>query len=213
MKILKKPEERDEPSGGWLHSKIRKEVINLCKNVKGRLIEVGCGEGLFITKLAVSNSRLEIYGLDNNIDKILAAQRRCQEKKLKNIKLIYSDGVDFPSRNESFDMIVCINTFVNINSIDTVIQVLTQMTRVCKKGGRIIFDLRNSLNPLIKLKYKLAPYYDATIREEKLPLNTYNPKCIEEILGKLNLKIINKIFIGFPKNILAPIVIIEAERC
>lgn len=210
---VSKFKEKDEPSGGWWHSRVRQEAANLCQKYQGRVLEVGCGEGLFLTKLALLNPQLEITGVDSNINKLLKTEERGKESKLKNIKLIYADAVDMPFDDNYFDGVVCINTFFNMQSIDMVNQALAEIARVCKKGGKIIFDFRNALNFLLRLKYKLAPYYDVTVKEQKLPLNTYSPKQIKEILKNLNFRVINKKYIGFPGNILSPIIMIEAEKC
>ena len=213
-KKISNSKERGEYSAGvWPH-RIRQKVINLCREYKGgKLLEVGCGEGLFILNLATANPQLEIVGIDNNISGLLSTREKCENKKFKNVKLIYADAVNLPINDEYFDCLVCINTFLNLESIKVVNHILGQMARVCKKKGKIFFDFRNSLNPFLRLKYKLAPYYDSTIEENKLPLNTYYPKDIEDILRKLNFKIINRIYIGFPLKMLAPIIIIEAEKC
>jgi ubiquinone/menaquinone biosynthesis C-methylase UbiE len=205
--------EKDEPSGGWWHRRVRQEAVNLCQKYKGRVLEVGCGEGLFLANLAILNPRIEIVGIDNNINKLSKAKERCAINKLNNIELIDANALGIPFSDEYFDGTVCINTFFNMQSIEIVNQALAEIARVCKKGGKIIFDFRNSLNPFLRLKYKFSPYYDATVKEDKLPLNTYNPKDMEKVLSKLNLTIMNKIYIGFPGNILSPIIMIEAEKC
>ena len=149
--ISKNPEEKDAPSAGWLHSKVRQEVENLCLVCQGKLLEVGCGEGLFITKLASINSAIQIFGVDNDIKKLQDAKSKSEEKRLGNIKLIYADAINLPFPDDYFDGVVCINTFVNLKSILIVNQVLEQMARVCKKKGKIFFDFRNSLNLFINL--------------------------------------------------------------
>lgn len=205
--------EKNEPSAGIWHNTVRRNVVDLCLNHKGRLLDVGCGEGLFIVNLAALNPRLEIYALDNDINKLSSAREKCEKKKLSRVKFIHADALDIPAGCGYFDRVICINTFFNVKSIDAVSRILEQISRVCKSKGRIIFDFRNSLNPFLPLKYKLAPYYDATVKENNLPLNAYNPKKIDGILEKLNLKILNRIPVGFPLKTLAPVVIIEAEKC
>ena len=207
------PEERDEPSGGVWHRRVRREVINLCRMQSGRLLEVGCGEGLFIANLAAVNAQLEICGVDNNTDKLQKAKKWCEDNGLKKVKFLYTDALNLPAEDGWFDCVVCINTFFNVESINTVNRILGQIARVCKNKGRIVFDFRNSLNPFLRLKYKLAPHYDPTVKEYNLPLNTYSPKDIDDILKRLNLTVLNRKYIGFPLKFLAPIVIIEAEKC
>jgi len=211
--ITAKSEEKGEASSGFWPSGTRRQVEQICKKAEGKLFEIGCGEGLFILTLATANPQLEIVGVDKNIDRLLSAREKCESKKLKNVKFIYTNAINLSIKDKCFDYAVCINTLYNFKSIEIVGQVLEQMARVCKKKGRVIFDFRNSLNPLVRLKYKLAPYYDLTVKKSKLPLNTYHPKDIENILRKLNFRIINRIYIGFPVKILAPVIIIEAEKC
>lgn len=212
-KKTSKVEERGEPSAGVWHNRVRQEVIDLCQKSKGRLLEVGCGEGLFLANLALDNSQLDVFGVDNHMSDLLRTKRRGEKKESGNIRLVHGDAMNLPFGDGSFDRIVCVNTFFNMESIDAVRHALEQMARVCKKKGRITFDFRNSANPFVRLKYKLAPCYDPTIREQGLPLNTYSIKHIREILDGLNLKIVSKTCVGFPVKALAPIIIMEAEKC
>ena len=208
-----KVEEKGQPSAGVWHNKIREETMRICEDYKGRFLEVGCGEGLFIAQLAAFNSQLEITGVDNNIEKLSDAEEKCEAEQCKNVRIVHADATKLPFESEYFCNIVCINVLLNLESMNLANNILAEISRVCKKGGRLIFDFRNSLNLLLRLKYKLAPYYDITVKEQKLPLNTYGLKQIERLLDELGLKIINRIYLGFPYNKFAPIVIIEAEKC
>ena len=112
--------------------------------------------------------------------------------------------------SDFFDAIVCINVFFNMDSLKSIELALKEMKRSCKNTGRIIFEFRNSANPLLKIKYKLARYYDGTVRD--LHLNTYDPAQIEEILNNLDLIVTRKKFIGFPVPRIAPVIMIEAKK-
>jgi len=207
------PQEKGEPSAGVWHSRVRAEVIDLCRWQNGKLLEVGCGEGLFMANLTAVNPQLKICGIDNNIDKLQKAKKKFENNELKKAEFLYADALNLPVKNNCFDCVVCINTFFNIGSIGTVSRILQQIVRVCKNKGRIIFDFRNSLNPFLRIKYKLAPYYDQTVKECNLPLNTYSPEDIDDILKKLNLTILKKSYIGFPLKFLAPVIVVEAKKC
>lgn len=192
---------------------IRDKVLSLCKNKQGRLLEIGCGQGWFITDAKINNQKFELFGIDKDDYKLKKAQEKCRALGLKNISLIYADALNPPFKESYFDIIVCINTFVNLESIDIVDKMLQKMQRLCKKGGRIYFEFRNSLNLMLWFKYKLAPFYDITIKKDRLPLNTYRIKEIDKILDKLNFKINKKIYLGLPPKLFAPVIIIEAEKC
>lgn len=149
--------------------------------------------------------------MDNDTMQLKKSEERCKDMHLKNINLSLQDATGLSFQNEFFDAVICINVFINMNSLDLVKRTLTAMRRVCKKSGRIIFELRNSLNPIVLLKYNLAPYYDETLK--KVPPSAYSQKQIESIIKDLNLKVKRKIFIGMPMfRTFAPIILIEAER-
>ena len=204
------PEERGEYSSGYWQDRVRRESLGLCKDAGGRLLEAGCGEGLFLAELALGNKDIEIYGIDNRKEILEEAGRRFKENGIKNVILSRVDAGSLPFEDCYFDTVVCINVIFNLESLDAVKKVISEITRVGKKGGRVIFDFRNSRNPFLYFKYKLAPYYDPTVRN--LPLNTYSLKVIHRLLGKAGLKIISRKTVGFPIDAVAPIIILETEK-
>lgn len=205
LRTTSKPGEKGEYSGGYLQDRVRQEALRLCRGAKGRVLEVGCGEGFFLAQLATQNSGLEMWGIDDDESRLEAASNRLQNANLSSqdaAKLSFEDGY--------FDIAVCINVLFNMKSIEYVKETLAEMVRVCKKSGSIIFDFRNSMNPLLCIKYKFAKYYDDTVKE--LPLRTYSLSEIEQILNGLNMKITAKRFIGLRSRFLAAAVIIEAKK-
>ncbi|MCP4650960.1 MAG: methyltransferase domain-containing protein [PVC group bacterium] len=211
-KVIAKADEKDQPSGGVWPNIVRKEVLKMCADKQGKLIAVGCGEGLFISQLGANNPKFSLTGLDNNKIKLEEAKRKCQERGL-NVDAIHGDATHMPFSAGYFDTIVCINVVLNLPSIEIVQSIIKEISRVCAVGGRFVFDFRNACNPAVNLKYKLAPYYDETVKRDNLSLNTYTYKDIERILVENNFKIISRKYSGFPCNSFAPIIILEAEKC
>ncbi|MDP2906073.1 MAG: class I SAM-dependent methyltransferase [Candidatus Omnitrophota bacterium] len=209
--LMSRPDEKGEYSAGYWQRQVREAALMLCQRLRqGRVLEVGCGEGLFLQALARQNAGLEIWGVDNNNARLESAGKRLCRDKFKDIHLALQRAEDLDFRDEYFDLVICINVFFNLPSTEVMKQVLGEIKRVCRKSGRVIFDFRNADNPLLNLKYKLAPYYDSTVRD--LPLKTYRPREIEMILKDLNFRILNKRFIGLALKRYAPIIIIEAEK-
>ena len=62
--VTSRPEEAGEYSAGYWPDKVRRSALDLCAHKRGRILDVGCGEGLFLSKLALSNSGAEIWGID-----------------------------------------------------------------------------------------------------------------------------------------------------
>lgn len=207
-RLASPPGEREEYSRGYWQHRIRQEALKLCAGLnEGKVLEVGCGEGIFLNQLAAQNPCLEIWGVDNNADRLKKAEERRRNKKV-NLSLQDASALSFD--NEFFDAIVCINVFFNMDSLKSVERALGEMKRSCKKAGRIIFEFRNSANSLLKIKYKLARYYDGTVND--IHLNTYDLAQIEEILNNLGMSITRKKFVGFPIRQIAPVIMIEAKK-
>lgn len=204
-----RPEEKGEYSSGYWQDMIRQNAKDMCKSHEGRLLEVGCGEGLFLAQAIAAFPDCEIWGVDA-WQEILTKARKRIEGLRPGAVIMKSDAASLPFENAFFDTVVCINVLFNMESIEKVRCALKEMSRVCKPGGRIVFDFRNSLNPLLVAKYKLARYYDSTVRD--LHLNTYNPKHIRAILSDLHLEIVEERSLFLPVKTFSPIIMIEAVK-
>ena len=205
LKLTSAPGEKGEYSSGYLQDRIRKEALALCNNATGRLLEIGCGEGLFLAQIAEQNRNIEVWGIDNDDARLKAAALR-----LPNVNLSRCDAADLFFKDGYFDTVICINVLFNMRSIDEVKRTLKEMKRVCKRYGCMIFDFRNSLNPLLFIKYRLAGYYDDTLKG--LPLKTYSPKEIESVLKELGMTAVKKRFVGFNSRFFAAAIVVEAKN-
>lgn len=207
---LAKADERGEYSAGVWQNAVRAKVIALSADAKGKLLEVGCGEGLLLLKLASLEPKLDIYGIDIWNEILVKAQSKLDKNNIHNVKLSQADATKLPFNDNFFDTVVCINVFFNLPSEVMVKQSLQEISRIVKKEGKFILDIRNSLNPLLFLKYKFAKYYDPTVKD--LPLRTYSYKKIADYLKQNNFEVIRKIAVGFPENCFAPIFVVEAKK-
>jgi len=203
-------EERGQYSAGYWPGRVRQETIRLCGGLKGSLLEVGCGEGLFLADLANKNQELRISGVDNWNEMVIKARERIKKLGISNVEVSCLASQKLPFLDNSFDVVVCINTLLNLHSINEVIQTIQELSRVVKKGGKVILDIRNSLNPIVLLKYKLAKYYDSTL---KVPVEAYRFKVLQDILNDSGLSIKKKSPVGAGGSLLAPIIIIQSEKC
>ena len=204
LRLASAPGEKGEYSGGYLQDRIRKEALALCHNAKGRLLEIGCGEGLFLAQITEKNRKLEVWGVDNNNERLKAAALR-----LRSINLSHQDAAKLSFEDGYFDTVICVNVLFNMRSLEEVKRVIKEMKRICKRDGSMIFDFRNSLNPLLSIKYRLARYYDDTLKG--LPLKTYSPKEIESVLKELGMAAVKERFIGFNSRFLAAAIVVEAK--
>jgi ubiquinone/menaquinone biosynthesis C-methylase UbiE len=206
-RLVSKPQERGQYSSGVWQDKIRQAALKLCVQAPNRLLEVGCGEGLFLAQVFEVNPRIGLWGVDNSSARISQAKLRLAGK---NAYLSVEDATNLPFNDGYFDVAICVNVFFNMPSIEVVKKTLSQMKRVVKDDGRLIFDFRNSQNPLLALKYKLAPIYDPTVRD--LPLKTYSLDQVSKVLKEIGLKIVSQDYFGASCKSWAPIILIEARK-
>lgn len=210
LRVTSRFDEKGEYSAGYWNRKIRRKAIELCAGRNGRFLEVGCGEGLFLTELALQRPVDEIWGVDNDLGRVKKAEEKTAEKGIKNIKLSQQNAQGLSFESDYFDTIVCINVLFNMGSLLEVKKSFDEIARVCKRGGSVIFDFRNSLNIFMKIKYLFAKYYDETVKN--LPLVTYRQTEINDILESVGLKIIDTIYMTPFLNKFSPIIIIRAGK-
>jgi ubiquinone/menaquinone biosynthesis C-methylase UbiE len=209
-RLVSRPQERGIYSAGYWMGKVRKNTVALCASDAGDVLEIGCGDGLFLSELAMVNQQAHLFGIDNLPERLAGAEERLKHYGLKGIQLYLGDAQHMPFPNDHFGTVVCINLLLNLPTLDVVRAFMKEMRRVTSTGGRIIFDIRNAANPLLAWKYRLAPLYDHTIKN--LPLRAYRLRDIEEVLSEMGLSVRNKTAIGFPWTALAPVILIEAEN-
>jgi ubiquinone/menaquinone biosynthesis C-methylase UbiE len=207
---LSRSDEKGEYSAGvWQHA-VRAEVVSLLKEAKGRFLEVGCGEGLLLVKLAKDNPSLDIHGIDIWENILERAKDKIKNENIGDIKLLQADATGLPFNDDFFDSAACINVLFNLPSEETVKKTLQEIARVVRTKGSVILDIRNKQNPFLYFKYKFAKYYDKTVKD--LPLRTYSYNKISQLLDECGFLIEKKIEIGFPYNRFAPIFVIKAIR-
>ena len=198
-----------ELSSGFLSDRIREKTILASASRPGSVLEVGCGEGMFLSQ-ATRYKKRGLWGIEPIYEMIAQAKERLSTDGCGEPVLISGRGECLPFRNEAFDTVVCVNTFHNLASIADLHKIAKDMARVCKKKGCIILDIRNSLNPAMFLAYRFATIYDPSCK--MLPLNTYSIFAIQRLLKGLGLNVEKKTPVFFPFTILAPAMVIQARK-
>jgi ubiquinone/menaquinone biosynthesis C-methylase UbiE len=206
-KIITRKDEQNQYSGGFWPRLIRDTAADMLKGYTGRIAELGCGEGIFLEKALRNNPSATIYGIDS-WDEILQ-KAKARLNNAPNAVFIHSDARSSGVENSFLDYVFCLNTIYNLNSVEDIKSLFTEVKRILKPGGRFIFDIRNSLNPIIALQYKFVKFYDPGIT---VPLRAYRIGYIEQILNDSGFKTVDKVKIGAPKNMFVPAVIFVAEK-
>ncbi|NQZ07704.1 MAG: class I SAM-dependent methyltransferase [Algicola sp.] len=105
-----------------------------------QLLELGCGPGLF--SLSVAKRNIDITAVDRSDKMIKVAQanaQRCEESKA-NITFVEGDAKALKFENEQFDCVIGASL---LNVVKPPEEVLSEMMRVLKVGGKLSFLVPN----------------------------------------------------------------------
>ena len=171
--LVEKEEEREEASGGFLPYRVRKKTISLISEA-GKILDIGCGEGLLLNKINYPNK--SVYGIDPWELVLKKAQKR------SSAALFLGNAKFLPFKSNNFDEVSILNLLYNLPNKSAMRIILREALRVCKRGGRILFDYRNRTNPLIWFGYRTISLHDPDIT---IPVNAYMRKEIYNLLRSL----------------------------
>ncbi len=116
--------------------------LGLLGAVDGQLLlDVGCGTGRGFQDLARSGARL--VGSDGSVDMLGQAARVYPAGQSPLLAAAYAQHLPFASN--SFDAVVSLN-FLHLFSVETQRQMVQEMKRVVKPGGRLVLEFDNALH-------------------------------------------------------------------
>jgi len=151
---------------------IRKKILKIFQTLQtSKNLEIGCGNGDFLIKLAKKYPELFFSGIDFSGEQLNVAKEN--SKNIKNINFEMSDALKLKFKDESFDTIFCINTFHHIKSEDHS-KALAEFSRVSKEN--IILEIKNRTN----FYYK---YLRTGLGKHKAYFSNFdcNDSCIKKI--------------------------------
>lgn len=101
-----------------------------------KVLDAGCGTGMFALGLAQRDSELAIEGLDASAGMLQVAQRQAEKLKLDNVRFTRGDVTALPHADGAFDTILAAGLFPNVNDRGAA---LREFRRVLAPGGNVIF--------------------------------------------------------------------------
>lgn len=115
--------------------KVAKPVLEkILPNVKGKkILEIGCGEGYWLRFLEDGAS--ECVGVDIEEEQI----RKAREKENSDIEYYVMDARNLEQLyDEEFDIVLIMNVFLEIESIEIIREILEEVYKVLGEGGVLI---------------------------------------------------------------------------
>lgn len=99
-----------------------------------RVLDVGCGSGAFILKLAESKPGLSLTGVDLSAAMFAEAERRASAADL-SVTFREADIAALPFPDRTFDRVTALHMLYHVPEIDLAVG---ELSRVVKKGGRVL---------------------------------------------------------------------------
>lgn len=125
-----------------LMSPFESKAINKCiemasVSLNDDVLEIGCGTGNTLVKLAEKAESGRVEGIDISKQMVEKAREKIEKNDLSNAKTRKADATDLPYEDKSFDIGVMTFT-LELFPENQICSVLNQVSKVLKPGGRLV---------------------------------------------------------------------------
>lgn len=146
-----------------------------------------------------------LIGVDRSEELLKEAKKIFQDNAAGGIELLRCNAFQLPFKSGAFDRVVCVNTLLNLPSLDAIETLIVELMRVCKTGGKLVIDIRNRHNPYIRWRYRL------NAKKEKFPIKAYTVEELEDIIRRHGFSCTNIVPIGCPLKFCAKAFLMEVR--
>lgn len=109
-------------------------IFRHLSQVRGRLLDIGCGTGLFLAEVLHRHPGLEVVGLDLSQAMLDHAAQRCRDWP-QRAWVVRGDSQRLPFQDDSFDVVTCSHSFHHYPDQR---RVVGEMHRVLRPGGQLL---------------------------------------------------------------------------
>jgi ubiquinone/menaquinone biosynthesis C-methylase UbiE len=169
--------------------------------LKGRVLDLGCGTGIFTHILSDVEGVTEVVGLDISRESVLHARKRCNNR----CSFVAGSATELPFPDSSFDAVVAFGDTIS-HIYNGYREAISEAGRILKPGGHLLFDVDNKWNLGLlsephELKAALQTIGSGHIREWSfldafgdqcsLHFKTFRPSEIKGLLNGASLSVLD----------------------
>lgn len=175
-------------------------AARILKDYTGMVADIACGNGALFKEIRNGGNK-NIFGIDISWNQIIGA-------RAKGASVVMGNILEMPFKNRIFDTAVCLNTIYNFASLPEFEPAFKEMIRVVKDNGRILIDIRNKKNPILRFKYWWHN------RKKLFPTIPYYTEDIEIAMKAVGCRLLQKSAVGIDNPYLAwgYIMVFEKEK-
>lgn len=107
------------------------EMLEKIVSKKGKIIDLGCGDGLLANYLALKSDQRQLLGVDKNLQRLKSA-----DKGLKNTHFITGDVLR--TKIATSDSILMVHLLHHLSSFETQETIIQKSKENLKKGGQLV---------------------------------------------------------------------------
>jgi ubiquinone/menaquinone biosynthesis C-methylase UbiE len=166
-----------------------------------RILDVGCGTGLFAARIKAALPKAEIWGVDL-VSGMLARGKPRWQYHAGQVFPIQGDSERLPFSSGSFDFVTCANSFHHYPRQD---RAVLEMHRVLRPGGRL----------MIIDGYRDAPWgwfiYDVCVALREGDVHHASSKRFRDLMTRAGLQAVaQKVYRGFAPFLLSEGIVPES---
>lgn len=116
-------------------------INNNRKRFAGRVLDLGCGTGIFTRMLSQVSGVSEVVGLDISTDSVIQAKGKSYER----CRFLAGSATELPFPDSSFDAVVAFGDIIS-HIHNGYREAISEVGRVTRPGGHLLFDVDNKWN-------------------------------------------------------------------
>jgi len=186
-----------EPSYVWRAGQERRLKLILAAvgdRVKGKILENGCGIGMYVDRLA--SYAEQIIGLEYDLSRAREASRR--NRSHTNVSILCAAGEALPFSNQRFDLILSHEVLEHVQDDR---QAVEEMVRCLKPRGQVVVFVPNRGYPF----ETHGVYWRGKYHFGNIPFVNYLPRWLRDRLAPhvriYNSGDVERLFLGLPVRV------------